>query len=179
MRDKKATGDDRPGDVLSLLGEDGLKLMFQLINNMWNWRVAQVLHWSYNDCLRELEATKCRDHHKISLIAHTAKVIVRILRRRIEKKMEGVLGCQFGFRRGKGMRDEIWMLRRISEWTLDIDEELCACFVDWLMAFDHVNWTKLIEILKENSIDWHEKRSIIDCKWVSVKVQPDKGEMKR
>jgi len=36
---------------------------------------------------------------------------------------------------------------------LDIDEELCACFVDWLMAFDHVNWTKLIEILKENSID--------------------------
>jgi hypothetical protein len=29
--------------------------------------------------------------------------------------MEGVLGCQFGFRRGKGLRDAIWMLRRISE----------------------------------------------------------------
>jgi hypothetical protein len=34
MRDKKATGDDMPGDVLRLLGEDGLKLMIQLINNM-------------------------------------------------------------------------------------------------------------------------------------------------
>jgi hypothetical protein len=38
---------------------------------------------------------------------------VRILRRRIEKKMESILGCQFGFRRGKGMRDAIWILRRI------------------------------------------------------------------
>jgi hypothetical protein len=34
MRDKRATGDDDvPGDVLKLLGEDGLKLMTQLINN--------------------------------------------------------------------------------------------------------------------------------------------------
>jgi hypothetical protein len=36
MRDKKATGDDDvPGDVLKLLGEDGLKLMTQLINNIY------------------------------------------------------------------------------------------------------------------------------------------------
>jgi hypothetical protein len=34
MRDKKATGDDMPGDVVRLLGEGGLKLMIQLINNM-------------------------------------------------------------------------------------------------------------------------------------------------
>jgi hypothetical protein len=31
MGDKKATGDDVPGDVLKLLGEDGLRLMTQLI----------------------------------------------------------------------------------------------------------------------------------------------------
>jgi len=33
--------------------------------------------------------------------------------------------------------------------NLDMDEELCACFVDWMKAFDRVNWTKLILILKE------------------------------
>jgi hypothetical protein len=33
MKDKKATGDDDvPGDVLKFLGEDGLRLMTQLIN---------------------------------------------------------------------------------------------------------------------------------------------------
>jgi hypothetical protein len=36
MKDKKATGgDDVPGDVLKLLGEDGLKLMTQLINSIY------------------------------------------------------------------------------------------------------------------------------------------------
>ena len=33
MRDKKTTGDEVvPGDVLKLLGEDGLKIMAQMIN---------------------------------------------------------------------------------------------------------------------------------------------------
>jgi hypothetical protein len=35
MRDKKAIGvNDVPGDVLRFLGEDGLKLTTQLINNI-------------------------------------------------------------------------------------------------------------------------------------------------
>jgi hypothetical protein len=43
-----------------------------------------------------LTSTKCSDHHTISLIAHTAK----ILKRRIERKIEDILGeDQFGFRR--------------------------------------------------------------------------------
>jgi hypothetical protein len=36
MKDKKATGDDDvPADVLKLLGEDGLRLMTQLMNNIY------------------------------------------------------------------------------------------------------------------------------------------------
>ena len=54
-----------------------------------------------------------------------------------------LLGDQFGFRRGKGSRDAIEMLRIISEGTLEIDEELCVCFRDWQKEFDRVNWTKL------------------------------------
>jgi hypothetical protein len=37
---------------------------------------------------------------------------------------------------GKGTRDEIGMLRIISEQTLEIDEELCVCFIDWQKVFD-------------------------------------------
>ena len=33
--------------------------------------------------------------------------------------------------------------------TLEIDEDLCVCFIDWKQAFDRVNWTKLMQILKE------------------------------
>jgi len=82
---------------------------------------------------------------QFSLISHTAKV----RRRRIEKKTEDVVGeDQFGFRRGKGTRDTDGLLRMISQRTLALDEELCACFIDWQTAFDHINWTKLMQILK-------------------------------
>jgi len=37
---------------------------------------------------------------------------------------------------GKGTRDVTGMLRIISERSLEIDEELCVCFVDWQKEFD-------------------------------------------
>jgi hypothetical protein len=49
------------------------------------------------------------------------------------------------------------MLRIISERTLDIGEEICICFIDWQKEFDLGKWTKLMEILKKTSIDWHER----------------------
>ena len=52
------------------------------------------------------------------------------------------------------------MLRIISERTLEIDEELSVCFIDWQKAFDQVNWTKLMQILKETGNGWHERRLI-------------------
>ena len=110
---------------------------------------------------KKTQTTKCSDHRTISLIAHTAKIIANILRRRIERKIEAVLGeDQFGFRRWKGTGDAIGMMRIIAEQTLEIDEELCVCFKDWQKAFDRVNWSKLMQILKRTGIDWRERRLI-------------------
>ena len=54
---------------------------------------------------------------------------------------------------------------------------LCICFIDWQKAFDRVNWTKLMQILKRTGIDWRERRLIsklyMDQK---VKVRLDRGE---
>jgi hypothetical protein len=51
------------------------------------------------------KVTKCGNHRTIILIAHTAKIITNVLRRRIERKIEDVLGeDQFGFRSRKGTR---------------------------------------------------------------------------
>jgi hypothetical protein len=52
------------------------------------------------------------------------------------------------------------MLKRISERTLEMDEELCACFMDWQKAFDRVHWIKLMEILKGTGIDWRGRRLV-------------------
>jgi hypothetical protein len=77
---------------------------------------------------------------------------------------------QFGFRRGKGTRDAIGMLRIISERNLELDEEVCVCLIDWQKAFDRVNWTKLMQILKGTGVDWRERRLISNlCMAQSVK----------
>ena len=134
MRNKKATGDDDvPGDVLELFGEGVLKIMTKLMNTIyetgeWPKDFTEVTMIALK---KKPQATKCSDHRTISLIAHTAKIAAKILRRRIEKKIEDVLGeDQFRFGRGKGTRDAIGMLRIISERTLEIDEELSVCFID-------------------------------------------------
>jgi hypothetical protein len=88
MRNTKATGDDDvPGDVLKLLGEGGLKIMTKLINTIyetgeWPKDFTEVTIIA----LKKPQATKCSDHCTISLIAHTAKIVAKILRRRIKKR---------------------------------------------------------------------------------------------
>ena len=111
--------------------------------------------------MKKTQATKCSDYRTIRVIAHTAKIVAKILRRRIEKKIEVVLGeDQFGLRRGKGTRYTFVMLRIISERNLELCEELSVCIIDWQKACDRVNWTKLMQILKETGIDWRERKLI-------------------
>ena len=127
--------------MIKLFGEGTLKIMTKLINTiyetgLWPNDFTEVTMIALK---KKPQATKCSDHCTISLIAHTAKMVAKILRR-IEKKIEDVLGeDQFGFRRGKGTRDAIGMLRIISEGTLEIDEELSVCFIDWQKEFVRVN----------------------------------------
>ena len=95
-----------------------------------------------------------------------------ILRKSFERKIEDILGeDQFGFRRGKGSRDETGILIIISERTLDIGEGLCACFIDWQGD---------LQILKLNGIDWRERRIIRKlCMDQCIKLKLDQEETRK
>jgi hypothetical protein len=68
--------------------------------------------------LKKSQAAKCNDYCTIGLIAHTAKTIAKIFRRRIERRVEDVFGeDQFELRKEKGTRNAIGMLRIILERT--------------------------------------------------------------
>jgi len=109
---------------------------------------------------KKSEATKCSNRRTVGLIALAAKLVARMLRRRIEKKIEDVLGeHQFGFRRGRGTRHTA-VMKRISEQALDIDEEVCRYFIEHQQTFDPVYWTTLMHILRETGIDLRERRLI-------------------
>jgi hypothetical protein len=90
MRNKKASGDDDvPGDVLKLLGEGGLKIMMKLINTIyetgkWPKDFMEVIMIALK---KKPQATKCSDHHTISLIAHTVKIVVKYLEEGLKRKL--------------------------------------------------------------------------------------------
>jgi hypothetical protein len=75
MRDKKATGnDDMPGDVLNLLGEDGLK-MTQLISNIYKtgeWP-KNFIEVKTSALKKEPKATNDSDHITITYSKDSSK----------------------------------------------------------------------------------------------------------
>ena len=82
VRNRKATGDDIPGDVLKLLGEGGLKILTKLSNAIYNteeWP-QDFTEVTMIALKKKTKAAKCSDYRTISLIAHTAKIIAKILR---------------------------------------------------------------------------------------------------
>jgi hypothetical protein len=142
--------------VYQNLGEFGSRIMTHLTNSIY-----ETGEWPMNVAnLQRLPWRRSQKLQNSAIITNTAKVIERIHRWRIARKIEDELGeDQIGFRR----RKEIGMLRLIPERNLDIEEELCVCFIDWQKVFDSLNWTKLMQILKGNVIDWHENYRSSDC----------------
>jgi hypothetical protein len=93
MKDENTTGDnDAPENVLKMLGQDGIKIMAQLINNTyetgeWPKDFTKV---TMNALKKMPKATKCMHQHTISFTAHRAQIVARILRRRTERRAEDV-----------------------------------------------------------------------------------------
>ena len=100
-------------------------------------------------------AKKYKEFRTISLISHTAKILLRILNQRLRSKMEEE---QFGFTKGKGTRDAIGLIRTIEERYIEKDKDVYAVFVVLEKAFDRVDWKKLMGNLKKICMDWKERR---------------------
>ena len=61
-------------------------------------------------------AKECLNYHTIALISHTSKVMLKILEARLQQYMNSELpDVQAGFRKGRGIRDQIVNISRIIE----------------------------------------------------------------
>ena len=112
-----------------------IKINKKYDSGMWPSGLMEVTMFALE---KKQEATKCSNHPTVSLI-EWAKIVAKIIRRRLEKNLENVLvDDKLGFSRGRGARDAIRMLRIISQWTLDTGEVLGACFLYSQKALDCV-----------------------------------------
>ena len=62
---------------------------------------------------------------------------------------------QAGFRKGRGLRDQIANIRWIMEKAREFQKNMYFCFIDYAKAFDCVDHNKLWKILQELGIPDH------------------------
>ena len=92
----------------------------------------------------------------IALISHTSKLMLKILQARLQKYMNCELpDVQAGFRKGRGIRDQIANICLIIEKATEFQKTFYFCFIDYSKAFDCVDHNKLWKILKEMGIPDH------------------------
>ena len=113
--------------------------------NLENLAVATGLEKvSYHSNPKERQCQRISYYYTITLISHASKVMLKILQARLQQYMNHELpDVQPGFRKGRGMRDQIanicWIIKKAREFQKNI----YFCFTDYSEAFDCVDHHKL------------------------------------
>ena len=82
--------------------------------------------------------------------------MLKILQARLHQYVNHeILYVQDGFRKGRGIRDQIANIRWIIEKTREFQKNIYFCFIDYAKAFDCVDHNKLWKILQEMGIPEH------------------------
>ena len=82
--------------------------------------------------------------------------MLKILQARLQPYMNHELpDGQAGFRKGRGMRDQIANIHWIMEKTREFQKNIYFCFIAYVKAFDCVDHNKLWKILKEMGMLYH------------------------
>ena len=82
--------------------------------------------------------------------------MLKILQARLQQYVNWELpDVQAGFRKGRGIRDQIASIRWIIEKAREFQKNIYFCFIDYAKAFDCVDHNKLWKILQEMGIPDH------------------------
>ena len=88
--------------------------------------------------------------------SHASKVMLKILQARLQQYMsQEIPDVQAGFRKGRGIRDQIVNIHWIIENAREFKKNIYFCFIDYTKAFDCVDHNKLWKTLKEMGILGH------------------------
>ena len=99
---------------------------------------------------------ECSNYRTIALISHASKVMLKILQARLQQYMNcELLDVQAGFRKGRGIRDQIGSILWIIEKARDLPKNIYFYFIDYDKAFAYVDHNKLWKILQEMGIPGH------------------------
>ena len=115
---KASGGDGIPVELFQILKDNAVKVLHAICQQIW-----KIQQWP-QDWKRSVfipvpekgNAKECLNYCTIALISHTSKVMLKILQFRLQQYMDHELpDVQAGFRKGRGIRDQIANIRWIIE----------------------------------------------------------------
>ena len=152
----KASGSDGiPVELFQILKDDAVRVLHSVCQQIW-----KTQQWP-QDWKRSVftpipsigNAEECSNHLTIALISHASKVMLKILQARLQQYVNRELpDVQAGFRKGRGIRDQIVNICWIIEKGREVQKNISFSFIDYAKAFDCVDHNKLWKILKEMGI---------------------------
>ena len=79
---------------------------------------------------------ECSNYCTIALISHTSKVMLKILKARLQQYVNRELpDVQADFRKGRGTRNQIANIHWIIEKAREFQKNIYFCFTDYAKAF--------------------------------------------
>ena len=120
---KKASGGDGiPAKLFQILKDDAVKVLHSICQQIWkteqwpqDWKMSVSI-----PIPKKGNAKECSHYRTIVLILHASKVMLKILQARLPQYVNRELpDVQAGFRKGRGIRDQIaniwWIMERAKK----------------------------------------------------------------
>ena len=127
-------------EMIKILGEEGKYWMLDLLKAIWeeevmprDWEESQMVYIFK----QKGDILECGNHRGIKLTEHGLKVLERILDERF-REIAKIGKQQYGFMRGRGTVDAIFIVRQLQEKRLEGNQNLYCAFVDLEKAYDRV-----------------------------------------
>ena len=145
-------------ELFQILKDDAVKVLHSIYQQIWktqqwpqDWKRSVFIPIPEKGNCKE-----CSNYCTIAFISHSRKGMLKILQARLQQYMNCERpDVQDGFRKGRGIRDQIANIRWIIEKAREFQKNIYFCFIDYAKAFDCVDHNKLCKILKEMGIPDH------------------------
>ena len=134
---KASGGDGIPVGLFQILKDDAVKVLHSTCQ-----QICKTQQWP-QDWKRSVfipipkkgNAKESSNYHTIALISHASKVMLKILKARLQHYVNRELpDVQAGFRKGRGTRDQSDSICRITEKAREFQKNIYFCFIDHAKA---------------------------------------------
>ena len=125
------------------MGEECINLITWMVNKIYKGEdlPSDFIESIFIVMPKTSNASECGEFRTLSLIAHIAKVILQIIKKRIGPVIERQLDdSQLGFRAKRGTIEAVTQLHILGERMMEKQKSLYVCFIDYTKAFDRIRY---------------------------------------